>query len=63
MGESGLGKKHLAASIANQLIENDKIVLMGRLTSLLDMIKETFNDNTKSENELMELYSNIDMMI
>ena len=63
MGESGVGKTHLAASIANRLIENDKIVLMGRLTSLLDMIKGTFNDNTKSENELMELYSNIDMMI
>ena len=36
---------------------------MGRLTCLLDMIKETFKDNTKSENKLMELYSNIDMMI
>ena len=63
MGESGVGKTHLAASIANRLIENDKIVLMGRLTTLLDMIKETFNDNTKSENELIELYSNIDMII
>lgn len=62
-GESGLGKTHLAASIANKLIENDKIVLMGRLTTLLDMIKETFKDNTKSENELIELYSNIDMII
>ena len=62
-GESGLGKTHLAASIANKLIENDKIVLMGRLTTLLDMIKETFRDNTKSENELIELYSNVDMMI
>ena len=38
MGESGVGKTHLAASIANKLIENDKIVLMGRLTTLLDMI-------------------------
>ena len=63
MGKSGLGKTHLAASIANKLIENDKIVLMGRLTTLLDMIKETFRDNTKSENELIELYSNVDMMI
>ena len=36
---------------------------MGRLTTLLDMIKETFRDNTKSENELIELYSNVDMMI
>lgn len=63
IGESGLGKTHLAASIANKLIENDKTVLMGRLTSLLDAIKETFRDNTKSEKELIELYSNVDMMI
>lgn len=63
MGESGVGKTHLAAAIANKLIENDKIVLMGRLTTLLDMIKETFRDNTKSENELIELYSNVDMII
>lgn len=62
-GESGVGKTHLAASIANKLIENDKIVLMGRLTMLLDMIKETFRDNTKTENELIELYSNVDMII
>lgn len=63
MGKSGVGKTHLAAAIGNKLIENDKIVLMGRLTTLLDMIKETFRDTTKSENELIELYSNVDMMI
>lgn len=63
MGKSGVGKTHLAAAIANKLIENDKIVLMGRLTTLLDMIKETFRDNTKSENELIELYSEVDMII
>lgn len=62
-GKSGVGKTHLAASIANKLIENEKIVLMGRLTTLLDMIKETFKDSTKSENELIELYSNVDMII
>mgnify|MGYP004449929853 CR=1 FL=1 len=62
-GTSGLGKTHLAASIANRLIQNERIVLMGRLTTLLDMIKETFRDNTKSENELIELYSNVDMII
>ena len=50
MGESGVGKTHLAASIANKLIENDKIVLMVK-------------DNTKSENELIEIYSNVDMII
>lgn len=62
-GESGVGKTHLAAAIANRLIENNKIVLIERLNTLLDMIKETFNDDTKSENELIELYSNVDMMI
>lgn len=62
-GTSGLGKTHLAGAIANRLIEDGKIVLMGRLTTLLDMIKETFRDNTKSENELIELYSNVDMII
>ncbi len=62
-GISGIGKTHLAAAIANKLTENGKIVLIGRLTMLLDKIKETFVDNTKSENELIELYSNIDMII
>lgn len=62
-GMSGVGKTHLAGAIANRLIEDGKIVLMGRLTTLLDMIKETFRDNTKSENELIELYSNVDMII
>lgn len=62
-GDSGVGKTHLAASISNQLIEKDKLVLIGRLTSLLDMIKETFKDNSKSENELIELFSNIDMVV
>jgi len=63
MGKSGVGKTHLAGAIANKLIKNGKIVLMGRLTTLLGILKETFRDNTKSENELIELYSNVDMII
>ena len=63
MGKSDAGKTHLAAAIANKLIENDKIVLMERLTNLLDRIRETYENNTKSENELIEIYSNVDMLI
>ena len=63
MGKSESGKTHLAAAIANKLIENDKIVLIDRLTNLLDRIRETYENNTKSENELIELYSNVDMLI
>lgn len=62
-GDSGVGKTHLATSISNELIEKDKLVVMGRLTSLLDMIKETFRDNSKSENELIELFSNVNMVV
>lgn len=62
-GNTGVGKTHLAASISNELIKKDKLVLMGRLSSLLDMIKETFKDNSKSENELIELFSNTDMVV
>lgn len=65
IGKSGVGKTHLAAAIANKLIANNKIALMGRLAilSVSDMVKETFRDNTKSENELIELYLNVDMII
>ena len=63
MGKSGVGKTHLAAAIANKLIENDKIVLMKRLTNLLERIRETYESNTNSENELIEIYSNADMLI
>lgn len=63
MGKSDTGKTHLAAAIANKLIENDKTVLMERLTNLLDRIRETYENNTKSENELIEIYSNVDMLI
>ena len=62
-GNSGVGKTHLAASISNELLQKDILVLMGRLTSLLDMIKETFKDNSKSENELIDLFSNLDMIV
>lgn len=62
-GSSGVGKTHLVAAISNELIEKDKLVLIGRLTSLLDMIKETFKDSSKSENELIELFSNADMVV
>lgn len=62
-GISGTGKTHLTAAISNKLIEKDKLVLIGRLTSLLDMIKETFKDNSKSEKELIDLFSNVDLVV
>ena len=62
-GNTLVGKTHLVASISNELVKRDKLVLMGRLTSLLDMIKETFKDNSKSESTLIDLFSNVDMVV
>ena len=62
-GNIGHDNTYLAASIANKLIENNKIVLMERSSSIIDRIKESFNENIVSETEIIELYSNVDMLI
>lgn len=56
-------KTYLAACIANKMIEQNKIVLMEKSSSIIDKIKESFNKNELSENEITELYSNVDMLI
>jgi DNA replication protein DnaC len=45
------------------MIEQNKIVLMEKSSSIIDKIKESFNKNELSENEITELYSNVDMLI
>lgn len=62
-GELSSGKTHLAAAIANKLIEVGQIVIMSRLNSMLDVIKDSFNNNSKSEKEYVELFSNVEMLV
>lgn len=45
------------------MIEQDKIVLMEKSSSIIDRIKELFNKEGLSEIEIIELYSNVDMLI
>lgn len=59
----GYEKTYLAACIANKMIEQNKIVLMEKSSSILDRIKESFNKEGLSEIEIIELYSNVDMLI
>ncbi len=62
-GSIGYDNTYLAASIANKLIENNKIVLMEKCSSIMDRIKESFNRESITESEIIELYSNVDMLI
>lgn len=62
-GNIGYEKTYLAACIANKMIEQNKIVLMEKSSSILDRIKESFNKERLSEIEIIELYSNVDMLI
>ena len=62
-GNIGYEKTYLVACIANKMIEQNKIVLMEKSSSIIDKIKESFNKEGLSEIEIIELYSNVDMLI
>lgn len=62
-GSMGHENTHFVASIANEIIRNKKIALLERTSSITDRIKESFNKTVTTESEIMELYSNVDMLI
>lgn len=62
-GNIGYEKTYLAACIANKMIEQNKIVLMEKSSSIIDKIKESFNKDGLSETQIIGLYSNVDMLI
>ena len=62
-GNIGYEKTYFGACIANKMIEQNKIVLMEKSSSIIDKIKESFNKEGLSEIEIIELYSNVDMLI
>ena len=45
------------------MIEKNKIALMEKSSSIIDRIKESFNKDGLSETQIIELYSNVDMLI
>lgn len=64
-GGYGVGKTHLAAAIANYLIQNEiATVIFGNVTTLLGRIRHTYCDGSKYEEEqvMKELYD-VDLLI
>ena len=62
-GGVGTGKTHLAASIANELIRNERTVVFGTLINLLNEIKDSYSSDNEKEGVIIDKYSKIDMLI
>jgi len=61
-GAIGTGKTHLASAIGNYLLKEGVSVVMGTLISLLEKIKQSWNEEGK-EKEIIDLYENCDLLI
>ena len=64
VGNNGVGKTHLACSIANELIKNRIPIIYGTLINLLAELKNSYDsDNNISEIEIIKLYEKVDLLI
>lgn len=64
VGNNGVGKTHLACSIANELIKNGIPIIYGTLINLLAELKNSYDiDNNISEMEIIKLYEKVDLLI
>ncbi len=64
VGNNGVGKTHLACSIANKLIEDGTPVIYGTLINLLAELRNSYDiDKNISEMEIFKLYENVDLLI
>lgn len=62
-GTNGTGKTHLAAAIALQLIGQGVPVICKTGDDLLKDIKKTFDTPGVTENEALDIYRNVDLLI
>ena len=64
VGNNGVGKTHLACSIANELIKNGIPIIYGTLINLLAELKNTYDVyNNISEMKIIKLYEQVDLLI
>lgn len=64
VGNNGVGKTHLACSIANELIKNGIPIIYGTLINLLAELKNIYDVyNNISEMKIIKLYEKVDLLI
>ncbi len=62
-GPPGVGKTHLAAGIANELLSQGKSVICMTMIDLLERIKRTFNKTGADEGEVLRVYRTVPLLI
>lgn len=63
-GTVGSGKTHLAAAIANYLINNLYTVIYGNVTDIISRIYDTYNrDSELRTKDILEYITNVDLLI
>lgn len=62
-GPPGTGKTHLAAAIANRLIECGRPVICMTMIDLLERIKRTFNRDGADEGSVLHVYKTVPLLV
>lgn len=61
-GDTGVGKSHIAVAITNALRKNHSVMFI-KSTSLLDLIKESYNGTHYTETDVLETCKNVDLLV
>lgn len=63
LGDIGVGKTHLAAAIANNLIQKGRPVICMTMIDMLARIKSTYDKREISEGEILRIYETVPLLI
>ncbi len=61
-GSVGVGKTHLAAAIANELISKLYVVMFGSSADIISRMKQTFHTD-ESELDIIDALANVDLLV
>lgn len=61
-GDPGIGKTHIAVAVANALAKDNSVLFL-KSTNLLDLIKESYSNDSYSEMDVMELCRDVDLLV
>jgi len=61
-GEPGIGKTHIAVAITNALAKENSVLFL-KSTNLLDLIKESYGQAQHTEQDVLQLCADVDLLV